>query len=98
MQIKQVDYNYNTSYNIYTQHIDINPSVDIKNYKYGGMIYKHFNKDITDLQRGINEYNEISKYKLNINTIRELIEQLEEYKKPYHIEDIDNEYLVDIIF
>jgi 5'-3' exonuclease len=84
--INNPKYKYQKAYNIFTQQIDINPEIDIINYKHINLIYRTINTDNTLFITQLNKYISDTGDKVGIDNINKKINEyvsLFSYNNPY---------------
>ena len=84
--INNPKYKYQKAYNIFTQQIDINPEIDIINYRHINLIYRTINTDNTLFITQLNKYISDTGDKVGIDNINKKINEyvsLFSYNNPY---------------
>lgn len=72
--INNPTYNYQIAYDIFTQQIDINPDIDIINYRYINLIYRYINTDKTLFISQLTKYVSDTHDKVDIKTINKKLD------------------------
>jgi 5'-3' exonuclease len=92
--IDNPDYNYQTTYNIFTQHITINPDVDIVNYKYRNLLYRNMYSGLELYLTQLNEHVVNTKEQINSSQITKKIKK---YMSLFHIDILDKYLLTNTV-
>jgi 5'-3' exonuclease len=84
--INNPTYNYQIAYDLFTQQIEINPDIDIINYRYINLIYRNINTDKTLFISQVNKYISDTKDKVDIKNVNKKLNEyisLFSYVNPY---------------